>query len=330
MTHSINGGKEGILIATHSDRFHMDDVIACFMLQQIYPESTIIRTRDLEEIKKADMAVDVGGVYDPEKKRYDHHQRGFDEVYSRAHTIKLSSAGLVYKHHAEDFFRAIGLQMQGADVELLKSMLYDHYFASIDANDNGIEIAENVRYKERTLNDMVSAMCPPQSPGATYELKEAENFKAFKAAMEIMGLDLVRFCRKLESSITKSRPILERAYAKCGNNKYVVLDSPCIFNDMIGVYNRKYKKDVKIVIYPQSRQDNAVIYSILCMNRSGLRYTPEAPLLAKWRGLRDSELAKFPNLENAIFVHATGFCGSAKTLECAEYMVKESIKAAGR
>lgn len=328
MTQSINGRRENILIATHSDRFHMDDVIACFMLQQIYPESRIIRTRDLEEIAKADIAVDVGSVYNPEKKRYDHHQRGFNEVYSSAHSIKLSSAGLVYKHHADEFFLAIGLQLSDADMELLKVMLYDRYFASVDANDNGIEIAESVRYRERTLNDMVSAMSPFLSPSASYELKEVEYLKAFNIAMNIMGQDLIRLCQKLEASITKSRPILEKAYEKCGDNKYIVLDSSCIFQDMIEVYNRKYKKDVKIVIYPQTKSGNSVIYSILCMNKSGMRYTPAIPLLPKWRGLRDADLTKLPGLQNAMFVHATGFCGSAKTLECAEYMVKESIKAA--
>jgi uncharacterized UPF0160 family protein len=48
-----------------------------------------------------DIVVDVGGVYDSSIHRYDHHQRGFEEVFGKGmdkdHTIKLSSAGLVYK-----------------------------------------------------------------------------------------------------------------------------------------------------------------------------------------------------------------------------------------
>lgn len=46
-----------------------------------------------------DIVVDVGGVYAPEDHRYDHHQRGFTEVfgYGGFDKIKLSSAGLVYK-----------------------------------------------------------------------------------------------------------------------------------------------------------------------------------------------------------------------------------------
>lgn len=45
-----------------------------------------------------DVVVDVGGVYDPATQRYDHHQRGFTEVFGGKFDTKLSSAGLVYKY----------------------------------------------------------------------------------------------------------------------------------------------------------------------------------------------------------------------------------------
>ena len=41
--------------------------------------------------------IDVGGVFDSEKDRFDHHQRGFDQTFGRGFDTKLSSAGLVYK-----------------------------------------------------------------------------------------------------------------------------------------------------------------------------------------------------------------------------------------
>jgi len=44
------------------------------------------------------LIVDVGDVYDPSKHRYDHHQRDFNQPLDAEHTIKLSSAGLVYKN----------------------------------------------------------------------------------------------------------------------------------------------------------------------------------------------------------------------------------------
>lgn len=44
-----------------------------------------------------DAVLDVGGVYDPSRDRYDHHQKGFEEVFGHGFSTKLSSAGLVYK-----------------------------------------------------------------------------------------------------------------------------------------------------------------------------------------------------------------------------------------
>lgn len=51
----------------------------------------------LKVLENLDAVVDVGGVYDPSRDRYDHHQRGFEKVFGHGFTTKLSSAGLVYK-----------------------------------------------------------------------------------------------------------------------------------------------------------------------------------------------------------------------------------------
>lgn len=44
-----------------------------------------------------DAVLDVGGVYDSSRDRYDHHQNGFDEAFGHGFATKLSTAGLVYK-----------------------------------------------------------------------------------------------------------------------------------------------------------------------------------------------------------------------------------------
>lgn len=51
----------------------------------------------LKVLDKLDAVLDVGGVYDSSRDRYDHHQEGFEEVFGYGFETKLSSAGLVYK-----------------------------------------------------------------------------------------------------------------------------------------------------------------------------------------------------------------------------------------
>lgn len=55
------------------------------------------RSRDPAVLGTCDIVVDVGAVYDESKQLFDHHQRGFTEVFGHGFITKLSSAGLVYK-----------------------------------------------------------------------------------------------------------------------------------------------------------------------------------------------------------------------------------------
>jgi len=52
-------------------------------------------TSHLHATAEMDVVVDVGGVFDAERLRFDHHQRDFCGTFDDAHTTKLSSAGLV-------------------------------------------------------------------------------------------------------------------------------------------------------------------------------------------------------------------------------------------
>lgn len=86
-------------LATHSGSFHADESLAIALLKSLplYSSYNLVRTRDPALLKDATIVVDVGGEYDVAEKRFDHHQRGFDQVFGQGFTTKLSSAGLVYK-----------------------------------------------------------------------------------------------------------------------------------------------------------------------------------------------------------------------------------------
>ena len=64
-------------IGTHDGTFHCDEVLACSLLKMLpeYKDAEIVRTRNPQLLAKCDIVVDVGGVYDAAKHRYDHHQR---------------------------------------------------------------------------------------------------------------------------------------------------------------------------------------------------------------------------------------------------------------
>ncbi|KAI5192686.1 hypothetical protein NEMIN01_2153 [Nematocida minor] len=323
--------KKECLIITHDNAFHMDDVIACFMLRKIYPNSTIVRTRDSEIIKTGDIVVDVGGVFDEENRRYDHHQKGFHETYSKSYNVKLSSAGLVYKYHGKEFIKAIGIEFDDSLAsELFISTLYNTYFVSVDANDNGIDISDSVKYNQRVLDDMVKSFVPYNlSPVYSFEEAESIRYEAFLEAMEYMGSDLIRHCNKLAYDVSHNGKRLNEEYLALGekNDYYLVLTQGGVFSkDIIYYYNNLYKKKIHMIISPRKtmKGNTYSIQSIPDQHQS--KYKPLIPLCEEWRGLRNEELRRVSGLADIEFVHATGFCGSAETLETAITMAEESIK----
>lgn len=325
----VDSRNREYLIITHDNAFHLDDVIACFILKKIYPNSRIIRTRDKELIETGDIVVDVGGVCDPINMRFDHHQKGFEETYNNSYSIKLSSAGLVYKYMGMEFIQSLGLSFVDSSYPMLfSSMLYDMYFISVDANDNGVDIADTVRYTERSLDSVVKCFYPINLPrNGSYETCEKIRYVEFCAAMEYMGADLVRQCTRLAYMLNMYGESMRDAFTSIRDKSmfYVVIEKGFWFKELVYYYNKLYNTRVCILITIKKAASGDV-YSINSIPKEGIKYSPMIPLCEEWRGLRDDELVRVSGLKDANFVHMTGFCGSASSRNTAVRMVELSIK----
>ena len=68
--------NEQTIIGTHSGIFHCDEVLATTLLLHTkqFENSIIVRSRNMDLLKKADLLCDVGGIFDKEKMLFDHHQ----------------------------------------------------------------------------------------------------------------------------------------------------------------------------------------------------------------------------------------------------------------
>lgn len=76
-------------VGVHDGSFHADEVTACALLLvfDLVDRDKIFRTRDYRALDTCEYVCDVGGIYDPQMKRFDHHQSSYHGV--------LSSAGMV-------------------------------------------------------------------------------------------------------------------------------------------------------------------------------------------------------------------------------------------
>ena len=83
-------------VAVHDGTFHADDVFALAILKLVEPKIKIIRTREVDILKKVDIRVDVGRTYNPKTGDFDHHQKEFTN--KRPNNIPYASAGLIWQH----------------------------------------------------------------------------------------------------------------------------------------------------------------------------------------------------------------------------------------
>ncbi len=154
------------LIGTHDGPFHADDVLAAALIRVFYrSDAKILRTRDLEHLSEADLVFDVGGVFDPDSRRFDHHQRDYQGSRSSAGMVLdwLESEGhapaavaRVLRAEIVDYVDAVDVgsrsseegvpcfsTMVGLLVERAASGDFDHWFGR--AVEMAVDIVEGVR-----------------------------------------------------------------------------------------------------------------------------------------------------------------------------------------
>ena len=70
-------------LATHNGIFHCDEVvgIAILLIANSSRACYVVRTRDIDELSKIDIVIDVGGG------RFDHHMAGFNRCTRGYHAL---------------------------------------------------------------------------------------------------------------------------------------------------------------------------------------------------------------------------------------------------
>ena len=180
-----------VKIGTHSGHFHADESLAVFMLRQLpeFAQAEVVRSRDLKVLDECDIVVDVGAKFDPEAKRFDHHQREFNETMKSLGFLdfqtKLSSAGLVYAYYGKAVINAItGLDKTSPKMDIVYHKMYEKFIEEYDGIDNGVNQYEGEpKYK---ISSLIGARVGSLNPRWNDEDKsEARENSQFEKAMEM-------------------------------------------------------------------------------------------------------------------------------------------------
>ncbi|CCO33437.1 UPF0160 protein [Rhizoctonia solani AG-1 IB] len=290
------------------------------------------RTRDPKILETCDIVVDVGAVYDPEKLLFDHHQRGFTEVFGNGFKTKLSSAGLIYKHFGPEII-ANKLQLSPADgkVQELWLKLYGDFIEAIDGIDNGVlqypsEIAP--AYRNRTdLSSRVGRLNPRWN-----EVVDSDGVDAlFRKASELTGTEFLGRLDYLANAWWPARDLVSNAL---GARTQVDPSGHIILFEQFAPWKEhlfELESSLKVsdeqkpiyVLYPDETGGNWRIQAVPVSPDSfeSRKALPEA-----WRGVRDSQLDDVTGIPGGIFVHASGFIGGNKTKEGALAMAQKALE----
>lgn len=269
--------------ATHDGSFHADEVSACslLLLMDLIDIDQIVRTRDPLLLKPCEYVCDVGGIYDPSHKRFDHHQADYQGT--------MSSAGQVLLYLKEQKF--------------IEPNFYDYLNKSlilgVDAHDNGVAKLEP---GIASFSQIISNFLPIEYDADSQKMHEAFLEAVFFATGHLKRLKK-RYFYTIDCKSAVKKAMDKGDYALIFDESLPWIEN---FFDLGGELH-----PAQFVIMPS--HGNWKLRSIppsLAERMKMRRAHPEA-----WAGLRDEQLKQISGIEGAIFCHKGRFISIWQTKE---------------
>ncbi|MBB64044.1 MAG: hypothetical protein CMO81_03175 [Waddliaceae bacterium] len=262
-------------VATHDGTFHADEVSACSLLLifDLVDRDKIIRTRDMDLIDSCEFVCDVGGIFDEDSLRFDHHQVEY--------TGELSSAGMILQFLRrterlnEDEYR----------------FLYNTLIKGVDAHDNGKAPIVEGYY---SFSNVISNFTP-----VNYDCEPEEQDIAFMEAVDFVVGHLRRMLNRFHYNVS-CRELVSQAMRES--------DQCLVFDKALPWLENFFSLDgeshpANFLISPSGQH-----WKLRGIPPSyDKRMQVRVPLPESWAGLLGDELKEITGIEGAIFCHKGRF-----------------------
>ncbi len=284
-------------IVTHNGNFHADDVFSIAVFKNILPSFELIRTRDLSTIAKADIVVDVGGEYDPETDRFDHHQRG--GAGERENGIPYSSFGLIWQKY--------GIEMCQGNQELANAV-DGGLVSTIDAIDCGhvSGVQEGI-----SLSQTIGMFNP------TWE-EDSDIDECFDEAVDFASRVLIRFIAVAKSGLN-AKAIVQKAIENADDPRVIVLEKYTPWKKTVV----NLSDEALFVVYPSQTGE----WRIQSVPSQLNTFENRKALPKAWAGLSDEALQGVTGLDDAMFCHNGRFIAGTKSFESVMKMAAMAVEA---
>ena len=292
-------------MAVHNGIFHADDVFGVALMQSIYNDLEIIRTRDEELLKTCDIVSDVGNG------KYDHHH--VDKI-RRENGIPYCGFGLLWRDFSISYINAKFPELTDLKEQQEVAEKVDTIFIQqIDAQDNGVDVMTS-QVPIMTLCDIIDTFIPT---GAG----EAEIEKGFFDAVEFAKTILYKKTKKFVDSYENYRMIKNELEKQNVQESHIlVLEKLVPWKDT--VLELDTNEDVLYVVY----QDVTGSWCTQTVPKEANSFANRKNLPKTWGGLNNDELSKLIGIENCTFCHPALFICGNKTKEGAISMAKIAVE----
>jgi uncharacterized UPF0160 family protein len=272
------------------------------MLEKAGEKFEIIRTRDEEIIRTGDYVFDIGGIYDEDKNKFDHHQKG--GAGKRNDGIEYSSFGLVWKKFGEKV----------VNNEEATNFIEQKLVIPIDANDNGVDLYKNnfENILPYTINDVLAIF----SPTSLEDMNKDEQFlKAVVWAKEILKREIKKANDQIE--ITK---IIQDFYKNSTDKRLIVVDKPKVSRFEIQYALQDFPEPL-FVVYGDDED-----WSVVAVRKEKNNFENRKDFPKSWAGLQGKELQKISGVSDAVFCHRGLFMAVAKSKEGAIKLAQIAVE----
>lgn len=270
-------------VGTHDGSFHADEVTACalLLLFNLIDKDKIVRTRDPQKLFECEFVCDVGGIYDPKHKRFDHHQSEY--------VGELSSAGMIWLY----------LKNEG----VADRSTYDYFNRAliwgVDAVDNGKANLEEVSC---TFSQVITNFVP-----ALYDAPVATQNKAFFEALDFVLGHLQRLLARYEYILSCREKV---AASMKKQDKFLYFDEAMPWMESFFEMGGETHPAL-FVIMPSGGHWKLRGIPPTLHERMKVR----VPFPKEWAGLLEEDLKRITGIPGAIFCHKGRFISVWETKE---------------
>jgi uncharacterized UPF0160 family protein len=299
-------------LITHSGAFHADEVCATVILSALYPDAEILRTRDeymIEDLAPDSITYDVGGVFNHNDRRYDHHQIG--SPFREKSGLSYSSFGLIWHYYGFRYLRQC-LKMTPVEAAAVAQAFDETLVKDIDALDNG----ETKEGQEALMHyASLPAMIVDQRPAFdnhTYEIEE----ECFHTALELARSVINAMLRRINAD-QRARGIVLEALRDRKDPRYIELPYAMPYDTVI------HERGAEDVLFAVCNDQGVWLLTTISKNLG--QYGGRKDLPEKWAGHRGSDLVEKTGVKDAIFCHQQRFIASARSHEGIMKMLEQAL-----